>query len=58
VQEGVTSVSLVHMANMSYRLGGRKLRFDAASNSFANDSEANAMRTRAKYREPYVFPKI
>jgi len=58
VQEGVTSVSLVHMANISYRLAGRKLRFDTASNSFANDAEANAMRTRPKYREPYVFPKI
>jgi predicted dehydrogenase len=58
VQEGVTSVYLVHMANISYRLAGRKVKFDAASNSFVNDAEANAMRTRSKYREPYTFPKV
>jgi len=57
VQEGVTSVYLVHMANISYRLAGRRLKFDAVTNSF-NDAEANAMRTRPKYREPYAFPRI
>jgi hypothetical protein len=58
VQEGVTSVYLMHLANISQRLGGRKLKFDAAAKSFANDAEANAMRTRPVYREPYVFPKV
>jgi len=57
VQEGVTSASLVHMANISYRLG-RKLEFDPGTDSFPHDTEANAMRTRPKYREPYVFPSL
>jgi predicted dehydrogenase len=57
VQEGVTSASLVHMANISYRLG-RQLAFDPATESFPHDTEANAMRTRPKYREPYVFPNL
>ena len=55
VQVGVTSVALVHMANMSYRLG-RKLQFDAATGSFGTDAEANAMRSRPVYRAPYVVP--
>jgi predicted dehydrogenase len=57
VQEGVTSASLVHLANISYRLG-RGLAYDPATESFPHDSEANAMRTRPKYREPYVFPSL
>ena len=57
VQEGVTSASLVHMANISYRLG-RQLAFDPATDSFPHDTEANAMRPRPKYREPYVFPNL
>jgi predicted dehydrogenase len=57
VQVGVTSVELVHMANISYRLG-RKLKFDGATRSFVGDSEANAMRTRPEYRQPYVVPEI
>ena len=36
VQVGVTSVELVHMANISYRLG-RKLQFDAATGNFTGD---------------------
>jgi predicted dehydrogenase len=55
VEEGVTSADLVHMANISYRLG-RKLNFDAKTRSFVNDREANAMKTRPQYRAPYVVP--
>jgi predicted dehydrogenase len=57
VQEGVTSAALVHMANTSYRLG-RSLNFDPATQSYKNDAEADAMRTRPHYREPYVFPRL
>jgi predicted dehydrogenase len=53
VEIGTTSVALVHMANMSYRLG-RKLNYDAASGTFMGDAEANAMSTRPVYRSPYV----
>jgi predicted dehydrogenase len=53
VSVGVTSAALVHMANISYRLG-RKLTYDAPSASFTGDAEANAMMTRPVYRSPYV----
>jgi predicted dehydrogenase len=53
VSVGVTSAALVHMANISYRLG-RKLTYDSASGTFAGDAEAHAMSTRPVYRSPYV----
>jgi hypothetical protein len=55
VAEGATSAALVHMANISYRLG-RKLVFDPEKIAFVKDAEANAMRTRPKYRAPYIVP--
>jgi len=53
VSVGVTSAALVHMANISYRVG-RKLNYDSASGAFTGDAEANAMMTRPVYRSPYV----
>jgi predicted dehydrogenase len=53
VAVGTTSAALVHMANISYRLG-RKLNYDTAAASFVGDSAANAMSTRPVYRSPYV----
>ncbi len=35
---------------------GRKLEFDAETETFKNDAEANAMLTR-KYRAPFVVPE-
>jgi predicted dehydrogenase len=57
VEEGVASVTLVHLANISYRLK-RELRWDPATWSFPDDAEANAMRTRPQYRAPYVVPAL
>ncbi|MEO7650852.1 MAG: Gfo/Idh/MocA family oxidoreductase [Bryobacteraceae bacterium] len=57
IAEGVTSAVLVHMANTSYRLG-RKLAFDASTEKYVNDAEANAMLTRPHYRDPYNPAKI
>ncbi|HUK16281.1 MAG TPA: Gfo/Idh/MocA family oxidoreductase [Bryobacteraceae bacterium] len=54
-EEGAISTTLVHLANISYRLG-RTLHFDAASYSVTGDSEANKMFTRA-YRKPFVVPE-
>jgi len=53
VAVGVTSAALVHMANISYRVG-RKITYDSASDTFTRDSEATAMMTRPVYRSPYV----
>ena len=45
----------VALDGLKYRLG-RKLMFDAATESFPGDSEANGLLTRA-YRPPYVVPE-
>jgi hypothetical protein len=44
----------VALDGLSYRLG-RKLTFDAASESFVGDSQANELLTRP-YRAPFVVP--
>ena len=55
MEEGAPSVVLIHLANISYRLG-RTLHFDAATMSCKGDPEANRMFTRA-YRAPFVVPE-
>jgi len=55
IEEGAISTTLVHLANISYRLG-RTLHFDAATYSVPGDAEANKMFTRA-YRKPFVVPE-
>jgi len=54
IEEGAISTTLVHLANISYRLG-RTLHFDAASYSVPGDAEANKM-FRREYRKPFVVP--
>ena len=55
IEEGAISTTLVHLANISYRVG-RTLHFDAASYSCVGDPEANRMFTRT-YRKPFVVPE-
>jgi predicted dehydrogenase len=55
IEIGVTSVALVHLANISYRTG-RRLTIDPASWRILNDPEAERMLTR-NYRAPYVVPE-
>ena len=55
VEEGAISTALVHLANISYRLG-RTLHFDSASYSCTGDAEANRMFART-YRKPFVVPE-
>ena len=55
VEEGAISVTLVHLANISYRLG-RTLHFDPATLTCQGDPEANRMFTR-NYRAPFVVPE-
>jgi predicted dehydrogenase len=54
IEEGAISTTLVHLANISYRLG-RTLHFDAASYSCTGDSEANHM-FRRTYRKGFAVP--
>lgn len=54
IEEAMPSVILVHLANISYRLG-RTLYFDAAAMNCKGDPEANRMFTR-DYRAPFLVP--
>ncbi|NLX21286.1 MAG: Gfo/Idh/MocA family oxidoreductase [Phycisphaerae bacterium] len=56
IEEGHRSTLLCQMANISYRLGGRKLIVDGNTESFANDPEANAMLKRPG-RPPWIIPE-
>ncbi|MCX6624981.1 MAG: Gfo/Idh/MocA family oxidoreductase [Acidobacteria bacterium] len=54
VEEGAVSSVLIHLANISCRLG-RTVSFDAATLTCPGDAEATAMLTR-NYRASYVVP--
>jgi hypothetical protein len=54
IQEGATSTVLVHLANISYRVG-RTLYFDEKTMTCIGDAEANRLLTR-DYRAPFVVP--
>ncbi|HVX66961.1 MAG TPA: Gfo/Idh/MocA family oxidoreductase [Bryobacteraceae bacterium] len=55
IEEGAISTALVHLANISYRLG-RSVKFDEQSYSCPGDEEATAM-FRRSYRAPFVVPE-
>ena len=55
IEEGAISTTLVHLANISYRVG-RTLHFDAAGYTVRGDAEANRM-FRREYRKPFVVPE-
>jgi predicted dehydrogenase len=52
IEIGATSVILVHMANVSYRVG-RLLHWDERGRNFGADAEANKLISR-DYRAPYI----
>jgi predicted dehydrogenase len=54
IEEGAKSATLMHLGNISYRLG-RTLTFDSEKLECVGDHEANVMFKR-KYRAPYVVP--
>jgi predicted dehydrogenase len=55
IEEGSASSTLMHLANISYRVG-RTLHFDAETMTVKNDKEANALFTR-DYRKGFVVPE-
>jgi predicted dehydrogenase len=58
MEEGHISVTLVHLANASYRLG-RSLHFDPETQRVIGDEEANALLRDGPrgYRAPYTVPE-
>jgi predicted dehydrogenase len=55
IEEGALSCNLVHLANVSYRVG-RTLHWDPKTMTCIGDPEANALLTR-DYRKPFVVPQ-
>ncbi len=55
IREGFFSCALIHLGNISYRVG-RSLEFDPVKMEFINAPDANNMLTR-QYREPFVVPE-
>ncbi len=55
IEEGAISCVLMHLANISYRVG-RSLEFDSEKMQIVGDKEANAMLSR-KYRSPFIVPE-
>jgi predicted dehydrogenase len=55
-EQGHYSVLLSHLANVSWRVGNKKLAFDANSETFVNAPEANQYLKRT-YRAPWVIPE-
>lgn len=56
IEEGFYSCALIHLGNISYRLG-RSLDFDPVHQRIVGDDEANAM-LRREYRPPFIIPEI
>jgi predicted dehydrogenase len=54
IEEGFYSCALIHLANISYRLG-RTINFDPDKQTIIDDAEATAFLSR-EYREPYSIP--
>jgi hypothetical protein len=56
VEQGHYSVLLCHLANISYRVGNRKLTLDPKTETFIDVPEANKYIKRT-YRHPWVIPE-
>ncbi len=57
VEEGHRSALWTHYANISYRLGGRKVRIDPKTEQIVGDPEAMKLFKR-EYRKPYAIPDV
>jgi len=55
-EQGHASALLCHLANIACRVGNRKLVFDARTETFPGDAEANRFLKREQYRVPWVIP--
>ncbi|MHC4405776.1 MAG: Gfo/Idh/MocA family protein [Planctomycetota bacterium] len=55
VEQAHLSACLVHLGNLSYRVGNRQLVFDANSETFPGDEAANRL-LKPEYRKHYRIP--
>jgi len=54
IEKGHRSTLLAHLANISYRVGGQRLSFDAETEKIVGNDEALKLYKR-EYRKPYVI---
>ncbi|MBN2377470.1 MAG: hypothetical protein JXD22_13795, partial [Sedimentisphaerales bacterium] len=50
------SCTLLHMANIAYRVGNKKLWFDAKTETFINNTDANKL-VKSTYRNKFQIPE-
>lgn len=56
IEQGHLSSMLVHLANVSLRVGNKQLIFDSATETFVNNKEANKL-LKPAYRKHYRIPE-
>jgi predicted dehydrogenase len=57
LEESHKSATLVHLANLSYRVGKKQLYYNSAAERVQNSEEANAI-SRGSHRTGYEIPEI
>ena len=57
IEQGHKSATLVHLANLSYRVGKKQLYYDSAAERVTNSDEANAI-SNGSHRPGYEIPEI
>jgi predicted dehydrogenase len=57
IEQGHKSATLVHLANLSYRVGKKQLYFDGATERVTNSEEANKL-SEGNSRPGYEMPEI
>jgi len=55
VEEVHRSMALCHLANISYRVGNRKLKYNGKTEEFIDDAEADKY-LKVNYRKPWIVP--
>jgi predicted dehydrogenase len=56
IEVNLVTTVMCHLANISYRVGNRRLEFDANTGTFVNDQAADRY-LKSSYREPWVVPE-
>ena len=57
IEQGHKSATLVHLANLSYRVGKKQLYYDSASERVTNSDEANVI-SKGSHSTGYEIPEI
>ena len=54
--QGHKSASLIHLANLSHRVGNKQLFYNSKEGIIENSEEANRI-SKGSYREPFIIPE-